>query len=275
MNDKEFIFYSKKNKKYLKKIYTNNSIDKLKNEILGYKYSNKKNYFNTPKLISYELNKKQKNINIEFIKGEKPSIFEIKKVFKKKNIETKKVTILKYINFLKKKYKKDKFFYTIKKKYSLTNISKINIYTSYAHGDLANYNCLKYKNKIYVFDFEKFGERIFVYDFFNWYFHPIISKISKYIYSCKFKIIANFVISSIINILSDFVIRIIFKNQIFKTKLDYKKFNIYFFLYLIEKFLILRGDISYLKNSKNKKIAKMHLIILRLLISKTYNEIIK
>ena len=77
INDKnEIIICKKKNKIFVEKIFSDQNTEYLKNEILGYKYFGKKNYFNIPKLYSYNLKKKLKKIVIEYIDGDKISFLD-------------------------------------------------------------------------------------------------------------------------------------------------------------------------------------------------------
>ena len=274
IKNKTFLIYSKNKKKYLKKIYNSRDLDGLKKEIAGYKYFKKEKLFNIPKVISYKLKGRKKNINIEFIHGKKPSIFDIKKVFKKKIFNIKKKKISRYITLMRSYHKENKFFLALNNKYNLNKISKKNIFTSFTHGDFVNYNCLKSHKNIYVYDFEKFGERIYLYDFLNWYLHPIFSKLSTLICNLNFKFFDKIIVFITLRAFNYFVYKLIFKNQIFKIKINYNDFKIYVFLYLLEKITILNKDLTFLKNSQNKKIGKKHLSILKLIIIKIYSEII-
>lgn len=274
IKNKTFLIYSKNKKKYLKKIYNSRDLDGLKKEIAGYKYFKKEKLFNIPKVISYKLKGRKKNINIEFIHGKKPSIFDIKKVFKKKIFNIKKKKISRYITLMRSYHKENKFFLALNNKYNLNKISKKNIFTSFTHGDFVNYNCLKSHKIIYVYDFEKFGERIYLYDFLNWYLHPIFSKLSTLICNLNFKFFDKIIVFITLRAFNYFVYKLIFKNQIFKIKINYNDFKIYVFLYLLEKITILNKDLTFLKNSQNKKIGKKHLSILKLIIIKIYSEII-
>ena len=95
INDKnEIIICKKKNKIFVEKIFSDQNTEYLKNEILGYKYFGKKNYFNIPKLYSYNLKKKLKKIVIEYIDGDKISFLDFFKIYKKKNISKKKFQFL-------------------------------------------------------------------------------------------------------------------------------------------------------------------------------------
>lgn len=263
INDKnKIIIYKKNNKILVDKIFSDKNIKYLKNEILGYKYFGKKNYFNTPKLYSYSLNKKPRKIVMEYINGEKVSIFDFSNIYKKKNFLKKKIIISKHILNLKKKYKfRNKFFVQNKILYNIFKNQK-SIFLSYNHGDFVNYNCLKKNNNIYIFDFEKFTQTIAPFDNLNWFTHPITFNLRKIFFVESKNFFLILVNKFILNIFF-FTIKSLTRNIFSDFNINKKDFNIYLSLYLFEKILIMEHDLIYVKKKSIKLIARQHIEILK------------
>lgn len=263
INDKnEIIIFKKKNKIFVEKIFSDQHIKYLKNEILGYKYFGKKNYFIIPRLYSYSLNKKPRKIVMEYINGEKVSIFDFNSIYKNKNYLKKKIEISKHILNLKKKYNIKKTNNIINKTFKSLNRKQNYVFISPSHGDFVHYNCLKKNNDIYIFDLEKFTQTITPYDALNWFVHPITLNIRKifFINPKNFFLIA---INRFILSLFFFLIKTLTGNIFLNLNIDKKNFYIYLKLYILEKILIIEQDLIYVKKKKNKLIAREHIKILK------------
>ena len=146
------------------------------------------------------------------------------------------------------------------------------------HGDLVNYNCLEKNKKFYIFDFEKFRERIAVFDYFNWILHPLTFKISKYFIlnnrSILIKIFNNFIL-----MFMNIFIKSLLKRIFFKLKINFKEFDLYYFLFLYEKIFIIENDLYYVKNKKVKSNTRKHIFFLKFMchnllrvINKNYDK---
>ena len=57
------------------------------------------------------------------------------------------------------------------------------------------------------------------------------------------------------------------KKIFFKLKINFKDFNLYYFLFLYEKILIIQEDLSYVKNKKVKSTAFKHIKFFRIYMS--------
>ena len=263
INDKnEIIIYKKNNKIFVDKIFSNQNIKYLKNEILGYRYFGKKKYFNIPKLYSYSLNKKPRKIVMEYINGEKVSIFDFFNIYKKKINLKKKIIISKHILNLKKKYNMKKTKNIINKTFNSLNRKQSYIFISPNHGDLVHYNCLKKNNNIYIFDFEKFSQTITPFDALNWFVHPITLNIRKmfFINSKNYFLI---IINKFILFFFFYIIKKRTGNIFLNLNINKKNFYIYLKLYILEKILIIEQDLKFVKNKDKKKIAREHIEILK------------
>lgn len=266
------LIYKKKNKKYVDKIFTHKNISYFKKEILGNKYFKKKNYFNIPKIYSHTVKNNSARITLEFIDGKKARIYDLKSIYKLAPLISKKVDIYKYLNELMRNYmiKKDKFI----PKY-LINIFylKKKICVSKTHGDFVNYNCIKKNKKFYIFDFEKFRERIVIYDYLNWIIHPISFNLSKFFFlNNKSLLIRN--LNKILSFILYVVVKNLTKKFFLKLKIKPNDFDLYYFLFLCEKILIIREDLPYVKNKKIRSDASKHLIYLKYLYY-NFSKVIK
>jgi hypothetical protein len=274
INDKnKIIIYKKKNKILVDKIFQKKNLLFYKNEILGINYFKKNKYFEIPKVYSYRLKNNLGKITLEYIDGKKTSVCNINKIFKSDIRVNKKVNLNEYLNNITKDYK-------IKKKSCLNNfnIFKKKISVSMTHGDLVNYNCLEKNKKFYIFDFEKFRERIAVFDYFNWVLHPLTFKISKYFIlnnrNILIKIFNNFIL-----MFMNIFIKSLLKRIFFKLKINFKEFDLYYFLFLYEKIFIIENDLYYVKNKKVKSNTRKHIFFLKFMchnllrvINKNYDK---
>jgi len=268
INNKDFLITKNGNQLIIKKHYHLKLIKYLKKEIEGYKKFKKLNYFKIPHLYSYKKIGKNNYINIEYLDGNKVSIFELGNIYNENKIIHKKTSIKKYLARVKKKNKKNPL---LKKLFDeiifLFKNQKI-IFVSDSHGDFAHYNCIKKNNRFYVFDFEKYETRTVLFDFLNWYINPFISKFSKITIFFDLNYRSDFIIN-IFKILSEILIlKVIFKFRWLKAKIDKNNYQIYVLLYLLEKILIIKNDINFIKNKKNKKIAKLTFYFLNIIFKK-------
>jgi len=274
INDKnKILIYENNNKKYVDKIFNNKNLIFFKKEILGIKYFKKKKYFDIPKVYSYTVKNNIGKITSEYIEGKKTHIKNLNKIYKSGPFINKKIGLNKYLNNLIKVYKiKKNQFYS--KNFINTHLLKKKIYVSNTHGDFVHYNCLEKDKKFYIFDFEKFRERIAVFDYFNWILHPLSFKISRYFFPYNKNLIIkiyNNIILFFLNMLAKYLIKKIF----FKLKINFKDFNLYYFLFLYEKILIIQEDLSYVKNKKVKSTAFKHIKFLEYIchnLSRTINK---
>lgn len=274
INDKnKIIIYRKKNKILVDKIFQKKNLFFYKKEISGINYFKKKKYFDIPKVYSFRLRDNLGKITLEYIDGKKPSSFNFNKIFKSDIRVNKKVDFDEYLNNLIKNYK-------IKKNFCLKNYNnfKKKISVSMTHGDLVNYNCLEKNKKFYIFDFEKFRERITVFDYFNWLLHPLSFNVSKYFIlnnrNILIKIFNKFILMSV-----NIFIKILMKRIFFKLKINFKDFELYYFLFLYEKIFIIENDLHYVKNKNVKYNAQKHIGFLKFIcqnllrvINKNYNK---
>lgn len=264
-NDKNTILiYKKKNKYYVDKIFNSKNLVFYKKEILGLKYFIKKKYFEIPKFYSHKIKKNSGIITLEYIKGKKASIFIFKTIFKKIPLVNKKSSIKNYIIKLNKNYRNnEKFLYkNLKNNYFL---QKKKIFVSKTHGDFVNYNCLRKGKKNYIFDFEKFRERIVLYDYINWIFHPLSYNISKLFFASRKIFIFEFLNTLIIFVFNS-LIKVFTRKIFYKLKINTKDFDIYYYLYIYEKILVVKNDLKYVKNKKLKLATKKHIQFLNLII---------
>ena len=278
INDKNTILiYENNNKKYVDKIFNSKNLFFFKKEKLGIKYFTKNKLFDIPKVYSYTIKNNIGKITSEYIEGKKTHIKKINQVYKSGPFISKKVNLNKYLSDLKNNYK-------IKKKQSYSKEFKDNyflnkkIYVSKTHGDFVHYNCLEKDKKFYIIDFEKFRERIVVFDYLNWILHPLTFRISKYFFLNNRNFITK-ILNNIILFLLNLLAKSLTKKIFFKLKIDLKDFNLYCFLFLNEKILIIQEDLSYVKNKKVKSTAYKHLKFLEYIchnlsrtINKNYNK---
>jgi len=264
-NEKNTILiYKKKNKYYVDKIFNPKNLVFYKKEVLGLKYFIKKKYFEIPKLYYYKIKNNSGIITQEYINGKKASIFDIKTIFKKISLANNKSSIKNYIIKLNKNYchKKKYLPKKLKNNYFL---QKKKIFVSKTHGDFVNYNCLRKGKKSYILDFEKFRERIAVYDYLNWIFHPLSYNISKYFFSSRKIFIFKFLNISIVFVFN-YLIKVFARKIFYKLKINIKDFDIYYYLYLYEKILIIKNDLAYVKNKKLKFTTKKYIQFLNFII---------
>lgn len=269
ITDKKKIFFIKKNNKLsVLKIYLKgDTYREYNNEIKGYLYFKKKRLFKIANLINYSKNSKIYFIEIDYIKGKKANFFDYNKIFKKNIKISKKISFKSYIDKFSKFYSLRKDMEFLKIEYKIYNYltnkyksSKLGVSSS--HGDLANYNCIKKNNDIYVFDFEKFKERIFLFDSINWLFHTLISNVSSIFVTNDF-LLKNKVLINVILKYFKFFIYIKLKNILDKNKISNKEFCKYYLIYLYEKLYILLTDVNYVNNSKNRILTKKFILVIK------------
>ena len=266
-NDKNKISIYQINKnKFVDKTYTKKNFKYFKNEISGYQFYKKNYVYKIPKFYSYQNKKNIKILTIEYIDGTKVNIFNFSKVFKKKIKITKKISYTKYTDhisnfYFKKKNKKIEKLKNNINKYLQKNIINSKLKLSFTHGDLAHFNCLKKKNYINVFDFEKFKERIFLFDHINWLYHPFISNVGLIMFSKNFMPKSTLLLKFIFYYFETFIFHVLKKN-LNLHKIDRKNFKIFYLIYLYEKLSILSFDINLIKNFKRKNLARKLIIII-------------
>lgn len=235
-------------KKFFLKEFKSKQKKKFINELKAYKFYKFKKIFNIPNLIKYNFNKKQLFLN--YIKGKKPSYFEIAKVYNLENIQYHKKKIS-YFDYIVLRYKKDYQTELILNRIKKKILTPKFVLLSFTHGDFVNYNCVKNKKKFYVFDFENFNKRIIFFDYFNWYSHPLLFNFSKLTNFFK-----NYLIQSTIKkiLLSCFIIFLFLKSKsMFKLfKVNQKEFEFYYICYVFEKYLILKRDNKDITNYELK-----------------------
>ena len=272
-NDKNIILiYQKKNKNYVDKIFDYKNLILFKNEILGIKYFTKNKYFEIPKLYSYKIKKKSGIITQEYIKGKRASLFNLKKVYKKTPTANYKINVENYIKNLRKIYKnKNNILRVLKINFLIKNKKVI---VSKTHGDLVYYNCIKKDKNIYVFDFEKFRERIAVYDYFNWFFHPISFNFSKIFFQNNRNYFIK-IYSALIIFILNFLIKCFTKNIFIKLKISHKDLDLYYYLYLYEKILIINNDLNFVRNQKLKMSSIKYIKFLIFLIQNLFQNMNK
>ena len=265
INNKDFLITKNGSQLTIKKHYHLKTIKYLKKEIAGYKKFKKLNYFKIPHLYSYKKIGKNNYIKIEYIDGNKVSIFELGKIYNKNKIIHKKINIKRYLARVKNENKNNPLLNKLFNEIIFLFKNQKNIFISDSHGDFVHYNCIKKKNRFYVFDFEKYEIRTVLFDFLNWYINPFISKFSKITIFFNLNYRSDYILN-IFKIFSEIIIlKVIFKSRWLKSKIDKKNYQIYVLLYLLEKILIIKNDINFIKNNKNKKIAKLTLYFLNII----------
>jgi hypothetical protein len=248
----KYYFYLKQsNKNLFLKVFTKKkTFIYYNNELNGLKYSSKKKQKKVffPKLIK-SINKKNYKILIY------RSIKHTRKIFKHVNFynlelsNPKQVSIGKYqeiVSFLKKDkvLGKDK---QIRK--FLLKFKNEKVFLSVSHGDFVHYNIIKSDSKNYLIDFEYFSKkRIFLHDEINWYFAVMIN----YFINQKFNHINLFsrLVLIYLKYYTYYNLKKLEKNQI-RIKTD-----IYVFIFILEKLVILSKDLNLDKYNKTNKIKK-------------------
>jgi len=277
VNDKnKILIYENNNKKYVDKIFNRKNLIFFKKEKLGIKYFKKKNFFDIPKVYSYEVKNNIGKITSEYIKGKKTHVRKINQVYKSGPFVSKKVYLNKYLSDLKKDYKIKKKSYP--REFTDNYFLNKKIYVSKTHGDFVHYNCLEKDKKFYIFDFEKFRERIVVFDYLNWILHPLTFNVSKYFFLNHRNLVTKIFNYIILFFLNKFA-KSFTKKIFFRLEIDLKDFDLYYFLFLYEKIFIIQEDLSYVKNKNVKHIADCHIKFLRYIcnnlletINKNYNK---
>ena len=183
------------------------------------------------------------------------SIKHTKKIFKHINFynfelsNPKRVSIEKYqeiISFLKKDKILSKNKQIIK---FLLKFKNEKVFVSFSHGDFVHYNIIKSDSKNYLIDFEYFsGKRIFLHDKINWYFAVMVN----YFVNQRFTHINLFsrLVLIYLKCYTYYNLKKFKKNQI-SIKVD-----IYVFLFILEKLVILSKDLNLDKHNKINKIKK-------------------
>lgn len=273
IKNKLFQIYINKNKKYLRKIFINTKEKKnYLNEINGYKIFRKKKFFQTVKFCKKGTTSKGYFIDLEFIDGTRPNFFDVKKIYKLKKKNYEKENIIKYLKRIKKNYSTQNIL--IKKNINdfILHFKKkkdFKVLISHTHGDFAMYNCKKFKNKYYVFDLEKYSKRIHIFDIINWLVHPFFYNFSKIFEVEYLKIFKSFILK-----INFFFIYLIYASIfiLYNVKFSINEFKVYYFLYLIEKYLICETDLYKIKNIKEKKRIRNFIFIVETYINKLVKE---
>lgn len=274
IKNKQFHIYIYKNKKYIRKIFTNPKEKKnYLNEIKAYKIFNKQKVFRT---VKFYKNGKSLNgyfLDLEFVNGKRPNLFDLKNIYKLKNNNLEKENINKYLKRLSKNYLKKRILNKKNINYLFINFklkNQFDVITTHTHGDFAMYNCVKLKNVFYVFDLEKYSKRIFIFDLINWFVHPFIYNLAKIISFKNLKLLNNYILKIIYFHIYLLYLILIF---LFNLKINFKEYKIYYFLYLTEKSLICKTDLYKIKNKKEKNIIRNFYNIVDFYINKLLREI--
>lgn len=242
-----------KKKKIIK--FSNNK--KFKNEIKGFKYFKKNNFFKLPRLFQFNISIKSYYHVMEYIAGKKPAYFDLNRIKLNNKKNLKKITIYRYIKLLKntnqsnikeKKYKQSKKIIKHISNYflNMNNLKNI-IRVNYSHGDFVNYNIIKKNNKFYIIDYENFKLRTVYSDQINWILHRIFYNLSKL--NLLFFLYKKVFFHKILFKFNKFLI-----SSIFKIKIN--DFFIYYIFYLYEKIEVLNENKNLISNSLEKKRTK-------------------